>query len=166
MPALPDLSREPFLCVCGDRSQDQTVAAAAAELAHAAPTLHADVTPEADAADAENGAGVEHVLLEDKLVVKAMLGGCDGGEASCMACEAQVMLMSDVMLWTPLHVKAASQQLQLKHVVSVLPMRNNPKAFSILVAAHPPLPVASSVPSAAPPPCMLAGLSAGFSSHI
>jgi hypothetical protein len=36
--------------------------------------------------------------------------------------------------------------LQLKHVVSVLPMRNNPKAFSILVAAHPPLPVASSVP--------------------
>ena len=156
VPTLPDLSRQPFLCVCGDISQqDQTVAAAAAEVApaaaHAAPTLHAHVTSEADASDAENGAGVEHVLLEEKLVVKAM-GGGDGGEASCMACEAQVMLMSDVMLWTPLHVKAASQQLQLKHVVSVLPMRSNPKAFSILVAAHPPLPAATSLPSAAPPP--------------
>ncbi len=92
------------------------------------------------------------MLLEERLVVKAMLDGVDGGGASCMACEAQVMLMSDVMLWTPLHVKAASQQLQLKHVVSVLPMRSNPKAFSILVAAHPPLFVGSSVASAPPPP--------------
>ena len=68
-----------------------------------------------------------------------------------MASEAQVMLMSDVILWTPLHVKAASQQLLLKHVVSVAPMRSNPKAFTILATApQPASPVCSSVIDAAP----------------
>jgi hypothetical protein len=91
----------------------------------------------------DTGNVVEQVLIEEQLVVKATLNGVDDGGEGAMASEAQVMLMSDVLLWTPIHVKAASQQLLLKHVVSVLPMRGNPKAFTIIATTPPP----------AAPPC-------------
>lgn len=142
---LPDLSHEPFICTVGNLDDNQAASASSAALFTAASSCAAASASIADESDSESSCCVEQVLLEEQLVVKATLDGVDGGGTDSMACEAQVMLMSDVMIWTPLHVKAASQQLQLKHVVSVVPMRSNPKAFTILATATPPPPTGSIV---------------------
>jgi hypothetical protein len=86
--------------------------------------------------DAEGCSGSDQTLLEERLVVKATVDGVEDGGA--MACEAQVMLMSNTMIWTALHIKAASQHLQLKHVISVALNRGNSKAFTIIAAVPPP----------------------------
>ena len=152
------------MCAAGDVVDSQAASACSASmsgLAMASSSNVAAAASDADASDMEHGSCVEQVLLEEQLVVKATLDSVEGGVTDAMACEAQVMLMSDVMLWTPLHVKAASQQLQLKNVVSVVPMRSNPKAFTILATAPPPPPTNCSSATAAPSSLVQSGWAIG-----
>ncbi len=151
VPSLPDLSLAPFMWAAGSEAATAQSAAVAQDCATIMNAENNTLEPsEADGSDVENVNGSEQVLLEDQLVVKVTSNGVDSGGEGGMASEAQVMLMSDVILWTPLHVKAASQQLQLKHVVSVVPIRSNPKAFTILATAPPPPPAGSSLIESTP----------------
>ncbi len=170
VPVLPDMSCEAYMCAVGGRegSHEQQAASAtatsAADSAAAAAAAAAAATA-TELSDVEIGSGIEQVLLEEQLVVKFAQDGEQGEGGGSMACDAQVILMSDVVVWTPLHVKACSQQLQLKHVVTVMPMRSNPRAFILLATTPPPPPTPSSssnlVVAAPPPPPVTSGWAIG-----
>ena len=148
VPVLPDMSCEAYMCAVGGREgSHEQQAASATDSAAAGSAAAAAAATATELSDVESGSGIEQVLLEEQLVVKFAQDGEQGEGGGSMACDAQVILMSDVVVWTPLHVKACSQQLQLKHVVTVMPMRSNPRAFILLATTPPPPPPLPPVPT-------------------
>lgn len=85
VPSLPDLSQEPFMWTSVSLNSSQAVPASSMVTAEAAATTRDSPAADVDLfasgtgpSDVDNGNGVEQVLLEEQLVVKATLNDPGG----------------------------------------------------------------------------------------